>query len=234
MLTSAGIRERVLVEVEQLRSSIRAALAPGGSNRFEWLGARLWVDRARLLAIDLEYVRDHYHCETADRVPDEHEDDLDFWSPQGTSYDSWALVELLRSIAVGDSETNQGGMSANFVTLAVLQPLANPAFESLFWLAVSEDLDNRHAAAPDLGEAVGAMAYDMVHFPDSKRDAAGVRAAQVEFVKRHVEPALQAGSWRHAQEPAWVAHCADLWAANRGVNLFVQVEDAVHRSRQGA
>lgn len=231
MLTAAGIRERVFVEIEQLRSVVRVALAPGASNQFEWLGARLWLDRARLLAIDYDYVRDHYRCETADRVPDEHEADLDFWSPQGASYDSWALVELLRSIALSESETGHGGMQANFVTLAVLQPLANPAFDSLFWLATNEDLDNRRAAAHNLGEVVGAMAYDMVHFPDSKRDAERVRAAQVEFVKQNLDPALQDGTWRHAQEPAWVAHCADLWLANRGVNLFTQVENAVHRSR---
>ena len=73
------------------------------------------------------------------------------------------------------------------------------------------------------------MAYEMASYPASKREASKVRDAQIEFVARHLEPALPEGKWRHADHQAWASTATSFWYADQGTNLFALVESAVHR-----
>lgn len=227
MLSPAAVRERVFVEIERLRPVVEAALARGGSNRFSWLDCELWIDRTRWIVLDEKWAREKLNA-TADRVPDEHQDRLRLWSSRDCGTDSWNLVELLAAFIRGNgSQRGHGGLCSIFINYAVVQPLVNPAFRSLFWLALNEDLDRRHSPAADLGAVVGAMAYDMSLYPASKSEAPQVRAAQVEFVKAKLDRELPDGKWRHAEEDAWAKHCADLWHADKGENLFGLVLEQV-------
>ncbi len=227
MLSPATIRERVFVEIERLRPTVEAALTPDGSNEFSWLECELWVERSRWLVLEQGFARDKVHA-TGDRVPDQYQEDLQFWSSRHHFVSSWDLVELLAAFIRGDgAERRHGGKCSTFINYAIVQPLVNPAFGSLFWLAVDEDLDRMHAAAPDLGEAVGAMAYDMSWYPESRCEATQVRGAQIEFVKKKLEPDLHS-KWLYADEEAWAAHCAELWQANNGANLFPLILETVN------
>jgi hypothetical protein len=111
------------------------------------------------------------------------------------------------------------------VSLTILQPHVNPAFGPLFWLGLEWDIDTSKAAEPDLGEALGAMAYDMLDYPASRAEAAKVRDAQVQLVHEHFEPELHEGKWRYADEAAWTAHCDALFQEHKAFNVFAHAYD---------
>src|SRR5688572_11704092 len=128
MLSSAAIRERVFVEIDRLRTVVENALRPGASNKFTWLESELWLDRSRLLVLGVPVV-ERLKCSDADRVPDELEDKLKFYSPRRAGNDAWTHVRLLKAFVRGTGdERHQFDVCGDFVNYAVVQPLVNPAF----------------------------------------------------------------------------------------------------------
>jgi hypothetical protein len=96
--------------------------------------------------------------------------------------------------------------SADLLNLAVVQPLVNPAFESLFWLALAED-SGPAGHRENLYELALPMTYEMKHHPARHPSPAEVRRAQVAFLRERV-PELDAQDALTLSESAWAARCA--------------------------
>lgn len=229
MLSIPTIRERVLVEFDRMRAEIVPLLQPGTGNRFRWLESDLWLDRSRYLIVELTKAEELGFADK-ERVPDGLEEEVEYRGCRYCSRGSWDVVQFLRTLVLGRGpELRSGGECAILLNYAVMQPLVNPAFGPLFWIGLHVDLDNRRAAEPDLGLALGAMAYDLARYPASKNEAGDVREAQLQYVKTYVEPDLDDGKWRRASDQDWAAHCQELWYVDKSHNLFALVENAIQR-----
>jgi hypothetical protein len=227
-LSPAAIRERVFVEVERLRNVVQNALTPGQSNVFSWMEAEFWVDRSRCLALGKPMVVDELKCENTDRVPDSLEHLLKFCSPRHATNDAWQHVRLLKAFIRGSGpERKRYDLSGDFLNFAVIQPLVNPAFASLFWLGLNRELDRARAASRFLGDGIGAMAFDMATYPASRSEAPQVRDAQVQFVAEYVDGSLPEGKWRYANDEDWARYCAELLGDNKAEWVFARVANAL-------
>jgi hypothetical protein len=228
MLSSSAIRERVFVEVERLRDVVRETLSPGASNIFTWLESELWVDRSRLLVLGRTFVAERLKCADSDRVPDNLEDELQFFSPRHAMNDAWQHVRLLKAFIRGSGrERTHFGLCGDFVNYAVVQPLVNPAFASLFWLALDRELNRDRGPSLDLGRGLGALAFDMASYPTSKSESSKVRDAQVQFVHEYLDTNLAEGKWRHASDEEWASYCAQLLHTNKAEYVFTKVANAL-------
>jgi hypothetical protein len=227
MLTTDSVREQILGETDRIRHAIAAILRGEAPNRFRWLESELWVDRSRLMVLEVA-LPEKLGCIDSDRVPDGFEEQLEYRGCRYCSQSAWDMVTYFATIVLGRGpDLRCGPTCASFLNYTVTQPLVNPALEPLFWLDLHAELDNRRAAERNLRYQLGPMAYDLSRFPHSMSEAPAVREAQVAFVKGYFEPELTEDVWRAATDEEWAAYCRRVWSIDRAHNLFAMVQNKV-------
>lgn len=201
-----GVQRLLLAETDRARSIIASILRGDLPVQFRWLESELWIDRARMLVLEVG--------EATSELRDQ------FRGCRRCSDSAWDMVEFLKAIVLGRGrELRSGADCAIFLNYTVMQPLVNPAFGPL---DLHVELDNRRAAELNLGVQLGPMAFDLSRYPESRSEASAVREAQVRFVKTYFEPQLDARHLASKGTPMSHAHtdhtctCATVRAAATG------------------
>lgn len=225
---------RPVAEIDVVRDAIFAAVARGRheldeamhrDRKLSWNGVELWIDRMRWLVVPDTLARGH-GCTDPDDLP-QHAQSISIVTSARTSYgDVDGLVDdMARTVGGGDMPDPPASAAAEFITYCVIQPLVNPAFGPLFWLALERDLDSR-----SLGDVVGALAYDMRQLPEARgADRPRVRAAQIALAERF-DPQLDRARWTAATDAEWVAYCDTvLRQSGFAGGLFARVQRRVQQ-----
>jgi len=202
-----AIRNAILEAVTRARRDFDEALARDG--RLSWNGVELWIDRTRLLVAPDTLARGH-GCSDPGDLP-QHLRNIPVVASARTSYgDAAELVDdMARTVGGGDMPDPLASAAAEFITYCVIQPLVNPAFGPLFWLALERDLGSGR-----LGDIVGALAYDMRQLPETRgADRPRIRAAQIELAEQF-DPQLERLRWTAASDAEWAAYCDALLRQN--------------------
>ncbi len=223
-----GIRERLLVELASLRERYAAAHASGGL--LAWSGGEFWIDRVRLLVLASSTAKE-LGLLGLDTAPAEmEEDELEYHGCRKALTSTGELIEVLAAHVTG--RTPYAPHAADLLNFAVAQPRVNPGFESLLWLGLAHQL-RPNVNAANLGEAIGALAIDLARYPASHAEAPAVREAQVELVRKVVEPELDRDAWLRASERDWAQQCSELLHRHRALadNVFFQVHHTATRLR---
>jgi hypothetical protein len=201
-------RRFILDALAEAREGFVRAIQPEGSNAFTWQGESFWVDRKRSVVLPMLTVAAWRELAT---LPDD-----------GELGEAFNLIECFagsaRMVSTGDilkcfvqvlrgQVDGWDGACAHLLNLAVAQPLINPAFESLFWLALADD-SGPAGHRENLYELVAPMTHETKDFPDVRLARADVRLAQVSFLQRMVADADLGGA-RALSDEAWAARCAD-------------------------
>jgi hypothetical protein len=226
-----GLRERVLVEVAELRQQYLEARQSG--TRLRWLGVEYWIDHERWLVLSVGVAKYIGVLDLA-TVPDEKYELIELRGCRKTTATVSEVIRLLAAFVLGP-DVQPTGAGANFINFVVVQPLLNPAFEALFWFALARQLEPNRTE-PTLGDALGDLAIDLSRYPASRSEAPGIRKAQVQWVKRELEPDLDVIVWTQATDQAWAAHCNELMHAHRSKvdTVFFEASHVAGRIVAGA
>ena len=201
-----GVRERILVEVDSLRQRYVAARDADG--RFVWCGDEYWIDKIRWLVLPMATAQ-RIGVDTLTTVPDSQYDEIELKGCRKCTASVFDMVRMLGALVAGREPTRHAG---DFINYAVVQPLLNPAFASLFWFGLSWQL-RPEQDAKNLGDAIGGMAFDLSTYPASRSEAADVRKAQVELLRKRFVRDLDAQQWLAASDKEWADHCTELMHA---------------------
>jgi hypothetical protein len=232
--TVDGIRERILVEVDRLSEAYDQAIA-SGSHRLEWLTSEQWIDPRRMIVIPDSVARE-LGASAPEQISSIRDDQLELRGGRRSIISPDQLCRLLAFYVIGIpyiemSQAFANFMIPDFINYTVVQPRVNPAFAPLFWIAGARDFSQFHVQSRDLGDSVGAMAYDMVAYPDSLSlsERASVRTAQIEFVRAgHVN--LGNTDWQRASDQEWAEFCWRAFHRFKAADLFFAIQTKARRA----
>lgn len=180
----------ITADLEVARARVAAALATAGAGELVWHGERFWLDKRRRLVLVASSVAEVSESawatpETLPESDPEAEDLLDVYGGDSLLVDGGSLLRLWALLASGRGhEQTWSPDGARLLNFAVMQPLVNPAFESLFWWALADGLGPAEDSGGDLVRTLGPMMFQLRHYPTLVPAEAEVRAAQVAFVER--------------------------------------------------
>jgi hypothetical protein len=197
-------RRRIFQVCRELRELFERAAQPGAPNRFEWKGETWWVDQVRCFALRERNAREFVVGE-ATTLP--HDEDVDLEIQAYTS--RFLMSDFLNFWAAeiaGRRARRVFLADAHLVNLVGGQPLVNPAFAPLFWLAVREELVPSLTRPIEIWSVVWDMIFDMANYPLSRSKEDEVRRAQVDFVVR-LGVEIDAGLAVAATDDEWTATC---------------------------
>jgi hypothetical protein len=227
---SAETRRIILDELAR----VQAQLSPEAEQTFEWWGTPHWIDRKRKLVLRVDDVKKFVGLATLPPIP-ETEELLRFYGGADRYVDVIAAVDML-SWLVSGTLAQHSWLPSTTVMMNVLmvQPVVNPAFSPLSWVALSRALDD--AEGPDnLMSVAGPMAYDMARYPASRADAPAVRRAQADYVRAASSNPLP-DDWATLDDVAWAAVCNRLvgeYQYQIEPNVFRTVTERADRIRRG-
>jgi len=221
--------------IAEAREPFARALQPDQPNTFTWRGEEFWVDRARWMVFSASDIQP-WKNETT--LPDD-----------GELGDAYNLLEVFGGDARGENtgqilmvfarllcgvqhEHAWMGTSTHVLNLAVAQPFVNPAFASLFWLALAEDSGPR-GHRRTLYELVAPLIYEMKVYPHLRPHASEVRRAQVAFV-HGLSPDLDERDALTLSDADWAERCAETLSRHRGVVEQNVVHEVLMRVAQAA
>jgi hypothetical protein len=196
------------------------------SNVLTWYDRKFWVDRVRWLVLPLFEVE----AAPADQTLDDDgeggaiNEKLAVYGGASRVNSSDELTRVLGSMLAGTTERHSWTVTgADLLNLAVVQPLVNPAFGPLFWLALAEDLPG---PADNLYTALTPMMFDMSVYPTRVPGPREVRRAQGQFLleltaglvggdaeQRAAEDWLRICTWQlYAQYPLMNGVFREVWS----------------------
>jgi hypothetical protein len=184
------IRSEVSKSFAEAKQDFDTAMQADGSNVLTWHGAQFWVDRVRHLVIpDLQLSRVPASAWTRmDSLPGEDEDVVDLMEVYGGKRqlaDAGMFVRFLASFVAKEKPDFIWQVeAAKLLNLAVAQPSINPAFGSLFWLALADELGPREDSSANFFDLIETMIYAQIHYPSLVPAASDVRLAQIAFLER--------------------------------------------------
>lgn len=218
-------RRRVGMLLDSARAAFLRAMH-SDSNVLTWYDQEFWIDRVRWLVLpmfDIDTPVSGYTLQD-DGEGGEINEKLAMYG--GSSRMNWshALLRVLGTMLAGTTERHIWDMTgAHLLNLAVVQPLVNPPFGPLFWLAFAED-----APGPrdNLYKVLASMMFEMSVYPARVPDPQDVRRAQGEFlmeltsgvVGRNAEQYsdddwLRLCTWQvHAQYPMMNKLFSEIWS----------------------
>jgi hypothetical protein len=187
------------------RESFRRAMH-SDSNVLKWYDQEFWVDRVRWLVVPM---LDVGAATVGNTLHDDGEggditETLAMYG--GSSRMNWSheLLRLLGTMLAGTTERRIWSMTgAHLINLAVVQPLVNPAFGPLFWLALAEDAPG---PADNLYTDLAPMMFDMSVYPTHEPSPQAVRRAQGEFLLR-LTSGLAGGDAEQRSADDWLRIC---------------------------
>jgi hypothetical protein len=211
-----GYQRRVGDQIARGTDGFQAALDPAGPRTFTWCGDELWVDRARWIVFPVDEVA-RVGAVDADTLPTDTrrgERLLAMYGGARRDEASHRVLRTLTEIAVGARFHTHGPSLVHLVNALCVQPLVNPAFESLYWLALANDAD---ALAPsgDLYRVLGPMMFDMSRWPASRADAPAVRQAQIQVASELA--VIDVAGAAEASDETWAATCAEALGTRRAL-----------------
>jgi hypothetical protein len=196
-------------------------IAPGRPNRFGWLDEELWIDRQRWLVLALTTAK-RIGCADADTVPAALYEEIEMSGCRHSSTLPSRIAELVAAFVAGSgADRRNGPLIAEFMNHAVIQPLVNPAYASLFWLELGWELHPRNQMSTTLGTSVGPMAIDLALYPASKSEAPQVRTTQIAWVRERFP---LDGDWQSANDEAWAKRCAEILRDHEPKLLFQEIQ----------
>lgn len=216
------IRSELFRSFAEAKQRFETSLQAGGSNVFTWHGARFWVDRVRLLVIpELQLSRVQPADWTReDSLPGDVEDVLDLMEIYGGERqlaDAGVFIGLLATLVSRQKpEFVWQGEAAKLLNLAVAQPAINPAFGSLFWLALADELGPREDPSANFFDLIETMIYAQIHYPILVPTASDVRLAQIAFLERLV-PGSTSAACQTMSDIGWAAVCSEVLRSQQEV-----------------
>ena len=204
----AEYRGNIAEKIAQGRAAFCAALEPGAPRTFRWAGQELWVDRVRWLALSARHVAQVASLDV-DTLPTDSQKAqarLSRVAGAGRNDTGPNVLQTLAELAVGVRHSMRGGDLRLFFNDVVIQPLVNPAFEPLYWIALG--YDNDALAHPNFYRVLAPLMFDMTRWPESRADAALVRRGQIEAIAE-VAPSIDVSRAAELSDDAWAATCAE-------------------------
>lgn len=176
------------------------------SNVLTWYGERFWVDRVRWLVVPMlafdrppsgfTLVEDGDGGETSEN--------LEVYGGTSRMLTSYQLLSVLGAMLSGGVMRPPWVMTgADLLNLVVVQPLVNPPFGPLFWLALAEDAPG---PADNLYTDLAPMMFDMSVYPTRVPSPQEVRRAQGEFLLR-LTSGLVGGDAEQCSPEGWLRSC---------------------------
>jgi hypothetical protein len=221
LVDDAYARDAVLREVAAIREALGRVFASHGENRLVWQGVQFWVDRKRQLVLGERQARTFFDAQGETLVNPELEM-LALHVAGHPAESVYGYAELLGAVVVG-GESIAPSRCAAFVNYAACQPLVNPAFAFVFWLAL-DSLLKRSSPTRDVATTLRPLCIDLSRYPESLYDASGVREAQAAFLRdvRAVSVDIDAKS---ATNEEWARFCASIFEQSELVPLWANVRD---------
>lgn len=235
--TLSSYRPRVGAVLDAAREAFLQAMR-SDSNIMTWYGDKFFVDRVRWLVLPM-FVFDT--PPVGDTLKDDGEggeinENLEVFGGSSRWHDSPALLSVLGHVLAGTTERQVWRMTgAHLLNLMVVQPLVNPPFGPLFWLALAEDAPG---PADNLFKALAPMMFDMTVYPTRVPDPREVRRAQGQFLlqlthgvvggdaeQRSDDDWLRICSWQvHALWPMMERLFGEIWS--RTTRAEIEARDA--------
>jgi hypothetical protein len=208
------LRKAVLTDLAVAREGFERALQPGQENVFSWHGQKFWVDQVRRFVIprasSLRLKEGFWARSTLPRSEDDATELLESYAGEYPLEDTGSILKMWAELIAGLEESALWDLvGAKMINLAVAQPAINPAFGSLLWLALADDMGQIGDYAPNLFKRVGPMMHQLIDYPELTPPAAEVRRAQVEFLER-LFPGSTDGSCEQLSDMEWAARCEEL------------------------
>jgi hypothetical protein len=228
-------RAALVDALAEAREPFARALQPGQPNTFRWRGEEFWVDRARWMAFSAPDVA---RWKQESTLPDDGElgdacNLLEVFGGEARGESTGQILTMFARLLCGNQQAHAWlGTSTHVLNLAVAQPFVNPAFASLFWLALAEDSGPRGHRAT-LYELVVPMIYEMKVYPDLRPRPGEIRRAQVAFV-HGLSPDLDAGKALALSGADWAEQCAEQLRRHHGVVEQNVVHEVLMRVAQAA
>jgi hypothetical protein len=203
------------------------------SNVLTWYGEKFWVDRVRGLVLprfDLVTPPTGYTLED-DGEGGEVNEKLAMYGGSSRMGFSDEITRVLGAMLAGTTQRHSWDMTgAHLLNLAVVQPLVNPPFGPLFWLALAEDIPG---PADNLYTTLGPMMFDMSVYPTRMPSPQEVRRAQGQFLldltsglvggdaeQRAAEDWLRICTWQlYAQYPLMNRVFREVWSRTTQAEL---------------
>ena len=201
--TLRSYRQRVDALLDTARELFLRAMH-SDSNILTWYGKRFWVDRVRWLVVPMLAFDTPPTGFTLVGDGGEVGENLEVFG--GTSHleASNQLLDVLGAMLAGGSMKPPWGMTgAHLLNLAVVQPLVNPSFGPLFWLALAEDAPG---PADNLYTDLAPMMFEMSVYPTRVPSSQEVRRAQGEFLLR-LTSGLVGGDAEQRSADDWLRIC---------------------------
>jgi hypothetical protein len=220
-------RLRVGAVIAEAREKFLAAMH-SDSNVFTWYNEEFWVDRVRWLVLPMSHLgtKATGHTLQDDGEGGDVNDALVMYG--GSSRMNWSheLTRVLGAMLAGTTERHFWDMSgAHLLNLAVVQPMVNPPFGPLFWLALAEDAPG---PADNLYTTLTPMMFDMTAYPTRVPDPQDIRRAQGEFLMQ-LTGGIAGGDAERYSANDWLRLCS--WQLHAQYHLmgrlFVDVESRV-------
>jgi len=218
-------RQRVGALIDAAQEAFLRAMS-SDSNILSWYGETFWVDRVRWLVVPMLDVGTASigHTLQDDGEGGEVNETLAVYG--GSSRMNWSheITRVLGAMLAGTTERHMWAMTgAHLLNLAVVQPLVNPPFGPLFWLALAEDAPG---PADNLYTDLTPMMFDMSVYPTQVPSPQEVRRAQGAFMlrltsalvggdaeQRSADDWLRICTWQlHAQYPMMNRLFSDIWS----------------------
>jgi len=217
VLDPVQTRKRIRDCLDEARQEVITSLKGTVPSTFRWMSRAFWLDRTRLLVLPNESANARGFG-GLDAIPASQEEDIEISGPRHSTTGAWDVVKVMASmISPGPDRPILVTAACDLIELAVIQPMVNPAFESIFWLALYREINPRGGKGRELGAAMGPLAFDMSGYPASRAEAGTIRAAQVAFIDAHLENISgdrleDRERWLVASDEAWADRCADVVA----------------------
>lgn len=224
--TLLSYRQRVGALLDDARARFLRAMH-SDSNILTWYDEKFWVDRVRWLVLPLFVFENKLPSGFTlqdDGEGGEVNENLMVFGGSSRMHGSHTMTRVLGAMLAGTTERHIWGMTgAHLLNLAVVQPMVNPPFGPLFWLAFAED---GPGPADNLYTTLTPMMFDMTVYPMRVPDPQEIRRAQGEFLLQltsgvaggHAEQYsdddwLRLCSWQvHAQYPMMNKLFAEIWS----------------------
>lgn len=222
---SAEYRDDIARQLTEGRASFRATLEPGARPTFQWNGAALWVDRARWVAVPAREMERVAAADVATLPTDTPAARRLLATYAGDERDDRTpdLLAMLAEIAVQPRFFHSTTSIQHFVNDLVIQPLVNPAFESLYWIVLAHDV--QALAHNNIYRLLAPLMFDMTRWPASRADAATVRRTQIAVVAA-TAPTLDVADAATVSDESWAAICAEALRMNEATleGMWLEVD----------
>lgn len=223
--TLMSYRQRVGALLGGAREAFLRAMH-SDSNVLSWYDQKFWVDRVRWLVLplfDLETVPAGYTLED-DGEGGEINEKLAMYGGSSRMDFSYEITRVLGAMLAGTTQRHSWDMTGtHLLNLAVVQPLVNPPFGPLFWLALAEDIPG---PADNLYMTLAPMMFDMSVYPTRAPRPQEVRRAQGKFLlsltsgvvggdaeQRNADDWLRICTWQlYAQYPLMNRVFREIWS----------------------